>query len=87
MDAGVPLATIQRWLGHSNVSQTSTYLSGVATTEHDHFARFEAQIAARAACNPLATESRTPGKNKVRTATTSHRKTNKTGIDHDQRIM
>jgi integrase len=26
MDAGVPLATIQRWLGHANISQTSTYL-------------------------------------------------------------
>jgi integrase len=27
MDAGVPLATIQRWLGHANISQTSTYLA------------------------------------------------------------
>ncbi len=27
MDAGVPIATIQRWLGHTNVSQTSTYLA------------------------------------------------------------
>ena len=27
MDAGVPLATIQRWLGHHNISQTSTYLA------------------------------------------------------------
>ena len=26
MDAGVPLATIQRWLGRANISQTSTYL-------------------------------------------------------------
>lgn len=26
MDAGVPLGTIQRWLGHANISQTSTYL-------------------------------------------------------------
>lgn len=26
MDAGIPLATIQRWLGHTNISQTSTYL-------------------------------------------------------------
>jgi integrase len=26
MDAGVPLATIQRWLGHANIAQTSTYL-------------------------------------------------------------
>jgi integrase len=26
MDAGVSLGTIQRWLGHANVAQTSTYL-------------------------------------------------------------
>ena len=26
MDAGIPLATIQRWLGHHNISQTSTSL-------------------------------------------------------------
>jgi integrase len=26
MDAGVPLGTIQRWLGHTNIAQTSTYL-------------------------------------------------------------
>ena len=25
LDAGVPLATIQRWLGHANISRTSTY--------------------------------------------------------------
>ncbi len=33
-------------VGHSNISQTSTYLAGVATTEHDHFAAFEARQAA-----------------------------------------
>ena len=26
MDAGVLLHTIQKWLGHANISQTSTYL-------------------------------------------------------------
>jgi integrase len=25
MDAGIPLATIQRWLGHANISQTSPH--------------------------------------------------------------
>jgi integrase len=45
MDAGVPIATIQRWLGHTNVSQTSTYLAGTSTTERDHMRRFEAQQA------------------------------------------
>ena len=41
MDAGVPIATIQRWLGHANVSQTSTYLAGTATSEHEAMRRFE----------------------------------------------
>jgi integrase len=84
MDAGVPIATIQRWLGHANVSQTSTYLAGVATVEHDHFARFEAH---QTACNTLATKPRTPGKTRVRTAARHDRKPNKTGVDRDQAIM
>ena len=36
MDAGIPLATIQRWLGHANISQTSTYLgASLGGDEHD----------------------------------------------------
>jgi hypothetical protein len=27
MNAGVPLATIQRWLGHHNIAQTSKHLA------------------------------------------------------------
>src|SRR4029079_15080372 len=42
MDCGlVPIATIQRWLGHVNVSQTSTYLAGPSAGEHDHMRRFD----------------------------------------------
>ena len=33
-DANVPLATIQRWLGHTNIAQTSTYL-GASLDELD----------------------------------------------------
>jgi len=40
MDAGVPLATIQRWLGHANISQTSTYLA--ASTGGDESAMMRA---------------------------------------------
>lgn len=35
MDAGVPLATIQRWLEHHNISQTSTYLSASLSGDAD----------------------------------------------------
>ena len=44
MDAGVPLATIQRWLGHANISQTSTYLgASLGADEQDMYA-YEARI-------------------------------------------
>jgi integrase len=42
LDAGVPLHTIQRWLGHSNISQTSTYLAVTDTGSHEAMARFDA---------------------------------------------
>jgi integrase len=47
MDAGVPLATIQKWLGHANISQTSTYLATTSAGEHEAMRRFEAVQAAQ----------------------------------------
>jgi len=44
MDAGVPLATIQRWLGHHNVSQTSTYLAASHGGDADEMAAFERRV-------------------------------------------
>lgn len=44
MDAGVPLGTIQRWLGHSNISQTSTYLSASLGNDRDEMRAFEEGI-------------------------------------------
>ena len=41
MDAGVPLATIQRWLGHHNISQTSTYLAASGGGDADAMCAFE----------------------------------------------
>ncbi len=41
LDAGVPLHTIQRWLGHTNISQTSTYLAVTDTGSHEAMARFD----------------------------------------------
>jgi integrase len=42
MDAGVALATIQRWLGHHNISQTSTYLAASLGSDDDAMRAFEA---------------------------------------------
>jgi integrase len=41
MDANVPLATIQRWLGHHNISQTSTYLAASGGGDADAMQAFE----------------------------------------------
>jgi integrase len=41
MDLGVPLATIQRWLGHANISQTSTYLAASGGGDADAMRAFE----------------------------------------------
>lgn len=40
MDAGVPLATISRWLGHANISQTSTYLAASLGNDESDIARY-----------------------------------------------
>jgi integrase len=42
LDGGVPLQTVRDWLGHSNVSQTSTYLASTSEGEFEAMRRFEA---------------------------------------------
>ena len=44
MDAGVPLATIQRWLGHHNISQTSTYLAASLGGDADEMHAYEQRV-------------------------------------------
>ena len=44
MDAGIPLATIQRWLGHANISQTSTYLGASLRADELDMQAYEARI-------------------------------------------
>ena len=45
MDAGVPLATIQRWLGHANISQTSKYLAATLGGDADEMRAYEQRSA------------------------------------------
>ena len=42
LEGGVPLQVVREWLGHSNISQTSTYLESTLTGQHDAMRRFEA---------------------------------------------
>ena len=44
MDSSVPLATIQRWLGHANISQTSKYLAATLGGDVDEMRRYEERI-------------------------------------------
>lgn len=44
MDAGIPLATIQRWLGHANIAQTSTYLGASLGGDEQDMQTYEARI-------------------------------------------
>jgi integrase len=41
MDAGVPLTMIQKWLGHANISQTSTYLAASGGGDAEAMRAFE----------------------------------------------
>ena len=44
MDAGIPLATILRWLGHHNISQTNTYLGASLCGDEREMRTFEERI-------------------------------------------
>jgi integrase len=57
MEAGVPLATIQKWLGHTNISQTSTYLATTTAGEHEAMRRYEEKLGRLI---PIDTEGGTP---------------------------
>ena len=57
LDMGVPLHSIQRWLGHTNISQTSTYLSVTDSGSHEAMTKFDAALEAYEALQRLATEA------------------------------
>jgi hypothetical protein len=49
---GVPLATIQRWLGHTNIAQTSTYLGASLGADELDMHTYEQRIG-RIAPSPM----------------------------------
>ena len=84
MDAGVPLATIQRWLGHDNISQTSTYLAGTTSGDHEAMRVFEQRRDVR---NGLATDAGSQGHVAPPAATSLDGKANETTVNHGPTIM
>jgi integrase len=81
LEGGVPLHTIRDWLGHSNISQTSTYLSGTARTQHDAMAAYEARL------QRIATDAETGGHKGPPAATGQDETPNKTAVGHEPTIM
>ncbi|MEQ1761104.1 MAG: site-specific integrase [Vicinamibacterales bacterium] len=84
LDGGVPLHTIRDWLGHTNISQTSTYLAGTASTQHNAMAAFEAH---RAALQRIATAGRKRRSGRPRRAATRNKKPNETAVGREASIM
>jgi hypothetical protein len=44
LDGGVPLQVIRDWLGHANISQTSTYLESTFAGQHEAMRAFEMRL-------------------------------------------
>ncbi len=65
LEGGVGLHIVRDWLGHTNVAQTSTYLSGTMQGQHDAMKQDQAR---REAVQQSATASGKPGKKRRRLA-------------------
>jgi integrase len=60
LEGGVPLQVVRDWLGHTNISQTSTYLESTLTGQHEAMRRFDEARALGRRVQAGATEGRTP---------------------------
>ncbi|MEP7305934.1 MAG: site-specific integrase [Acidobacteriota bacterium] len=79
MEAGVPLATIQRWLGHTNIAQTSTYLATTTFGEHEAMRRFEERVGR---LTPIDTEGGTPPPKRAPRNTSTNKKAQQISTEH-----
>jgi integrase len=75
LDHGVSLHRVQAWLGHANISQTSTYLRAHATDDAGAMAAFEARLGRVQTC---ATDSETG----VRTGPVEHTTAKTNPLNH-----
>lgn len=84
LDLGVPLHTIRDWLGHTNISQTSAYLSGTERTSHTAMQQYEAR---KATLQILATTDGTGGHERPQASTAEDEQPSKTTGGHGSTIM
>lgn len=66
LDGGIALHRIQKWLGHTNIAQTSTYLMADSAEDDDAMRRFEAR---EAELQRIATEAATAHQNTAQSTT------------------
>jgi integrase len=83
MDAGVPLATIQRWLGHHNISQTSTYLAASLGGDADEMRAFEQRIGRVQSLPQIDTKPGSTGQQPTESNTTPVEITNQNAVERD----
>jgi integrase len=81
LDGGVPLHTVRDWLGHTNISQTSTYLSGTQQTQHDAMTAYETAL------QRMATKVGTGGQKRPRSAARRDKTLNKNAVGDGSAIM
>jgi integrase len=82
MDAGVSLAEIQRWLGHANISQTSTYLGASLGNDDAAMRAFEERIGRIAPLTQIDVSSGSDGNQATSSDQTLHEKTQQNPTVH-----
>ena len=80
----MPLHTVRDWLGHTNIAQTSTYLSGTIKTQHDAMRQYEKR---RATLQQFATDVATGGRNGLSTAEIKDKQPNESAGDRQPTVM
>jgi integrase len=80
LDGGIPLTAIRDWLGHSNISQTSTYLETQTVGQNDLMRRYEERQAAALA--PIGTAAGKRGHKKALAAIVRDKRVAKTTGKH-----
>jgi integrase len=83
MDAGIPLATIQRWLGHANISQTSHYLGASLGGDEQDMRLFEERIGRTAPLTLIDVSDGSQRQERPQSDDPPFDKANKDGIEHD----
>ena len=79
VDTGVPLHQVQKWLGHTNISQTSTYLQPALGRAHDAMREHEERWRA---LQQFATGVGTGGHTEALPSTSENRKPQETTTGH-----